>query len=114
MILYILEKLEELFDSPELKYLFLNTPSAYGNLVQKYLRIAINVFKAAPVQLDSINVFFNLGDSEPIRIIDDWRLNRGLGTGETIYIEDEVVTHKTIVIEDYVRVGCKVYVDEYQ
>lgn len=114
LILYILEKLEELFSTPELKYLFMNTPNTYGVLIQKYLRMAINVFKAAPVQLESINVFFNVGENDPIRIIDQKDVQRGYGVNDDVHIYDEVAVHKTIVIEETIRVGDKPYIEDYQ
>jgi len=113
LILYILEKLEDLFSTPELKYLFLNTPNTYGTLIQKYLRMAINVFKAAPVQLESINTFFTVGEGEPIRVIDEKILRRDNGMDDTIHIYDEISIHKTIVIEDTVHIGDKPYIETY-
>lgn len=102
LIIYILEKLEDLFKSEELHYLFLNTPSAYGALIEKYLRMAINVFKASSVQLDSINIFFRIGDNDPIRVIEQNIKHIKLGIDDTIYIEDELATHKTIGVDDTV------------
>ena len=109
MLIYILEELEELFSSDELKYLFLNTPSTYGALIEKYLRMAINVFKASSVQLESINVFFNVGDAEPIRIIDQKVTHKKVSIDDTIYVEDDLAMHKTIVVDDTVYVMDKPY-----
>ena len=109
LLIYILEKLEDLFSTPELKYLFLNTPNTYGTLISKYLRTAINVFKASSVQLESINVFFNVGDAEPVRVIDQKETHTKLHINEDVYITDEVAFHKTIVVEDYVRTIDKPY-----
>lgn len=109
MLIYILEKLEDLFSSDELKYLFLNTPSTYGALIEKYLRMAINVFKASSVQLESINVFFNVGDSEPIRIIDQKVIHKKCGIDDTVYVSDDIAIHKTIVLDDTIRVMDKAY-----
>lgn len=112
MILYTLEKLEELFDSPELKYLFLNTPNTYGTLISRYLRIAINVFKASSVQLESINIFFRAGDKEPVRVIEQKQVHKDLVINETIHVTDEIATHRVIVVNDVVAVGDKVYVND--
>ena len=112
MLIYILEKLEELFSTDELKYLFLNTPSTYGALIEKYLRMAINVFKASSVQLESINVFFNVGDNDPIRVIDQKIIHKKLGMDDTIHIEDDIATHKTIVLDDTVYVMDKAYYND--
>ena len=109
MIIYILEKLEDLFSSDELKYLFLNTPSAYGALIEKYLKMAINVFKASSVQLDTINVFFRLGDHDPIRVIDQKEKHVKSYINDTVYVTDEVAIHKTIGIDDTIRVLDKAY-----
>ena len=95
-----------------MKYLFLNTPSTYGNLITKYLRTAINVFKASSVQLDSINVFFNVGDAEPIREIDQKVLHKKIDINDTIFIYDEVSLHKTIAINDTIYSIDKAYVNE--
>lgn len=102
MIIYILEKLEDLFNSDELHYLFLNTPSAYGALIEKYLKMAINVFKASSVQLDTINVFFRLGDHDPVRVIDQKEKHITSYINDTIYVTDEIATHKTIGVDDTV------------
>lgn len=109
LLVYILEKLEDLFSTPELKYLFLNTPSTYGSLIEKYLRIAINVFKASSVQLDSINVFFNVGDHDPVRVIDHKETHERVGVTDTVHIIDEVAFHHTVVVEDYVYTMDKAY-----
>lgn len=112
LLLYILEKLEELFSTEELKYLFLNTPNTYGTLIAKYLRTAINVFKASSVQLESINVFFNVGDSDPIRIIDQKVIHKTINADGYVHVYDDVALHKTIVADDVIMVGDKVYVND--
>ncbi len=111
LLVYILEKLEDLFSTDELKYLFLNTPSTYGALIEKYLRMAINVFKASSVQLDSINVFFTIGDSEPVRVIDQKITHEKAGVGEVVRVTDEVAFHETLIIEDYVYTMDKPYMN---
>lgn len=112
LIIYILEKLEELFNSEELKYLFLNTPNVYTSLLSKYLRTAINVFKASTVQLESINVFFNVGDHDPIRLIDQKILHTKLDIKDAVYVTDEVAFHKTLVVDDTVYAIDKAYTNE--
>lgn len=112
MLLYILEELEKTFDSDELKYLFLNTPNTYGNLITKYLRTAINVFKASSVQLESINIFFNIGDADPIRVIDKKVLHKTHDIHDHVYVTDEVSVHKTIYVNDTVAALEKPYVNE--
>mgnify|MGYP000788012162 CR=1 FL=1 len=112
LLLYILEKLEELFSTEELKYLFLNTPNTYGTLIAKYLRTAINVFKASSVQLESINVFFNVGDSDPIRIIDQKVIHKTINADGYVHVYDDVALHKTIVADDVIMVGDKVYIND--
>lgn len=109
LIVYILERLEDLFNSDELHYLFLNTPTVYASLIGRYIRMAINVFKASSVQLRSINIFFYMGDRDPIRVIDGKVVHRKTPINEWIHVEDEVATHKTIILEDYIAVGDKVY-----
>lgn len=109
LLLYILEKLEELFNREELKYLFMNTPNTSGTLISKYLIKAINVFKASSVQLTSINVFFYLGDTFPIRVIDQSYHHTDRYLNDEVVVEDEIATHKTIVLEDYVNIGDKAY-----
>lgn len=112
LLLYILEQLEDYFATEELKYLYLNTPNIYVTLVSKYLRTAINVFKASTVQLESINILFNAGDHDPIRVIDDLEVHVDLNIDDTIYVEDEVALHKTVVIDEYVRMIDKAYTNE--
>lgn len=111
IILYILEKLEDTFNSPELKYLYMNTANLYNSLISGYLRIAINVFKASSVQLDSINIFLYAGDSDPIRVIDDEHHHRNVGCDDTIHITDDIATKKTIYLEDYIGIMDKNYVN---
>lgn len=109
LLVYILEKLEDLFNSDELKYLFLNTPTVYASLIGRYIRMAINVFKASSVQLRSINIFFYLGDRDPIRVIDGKVVHKKYPIDEYIHVKDSVSTHKTIFLNEYIAVGDKVY-----
>lgn len=109
LLVYILEKLEDLFNSDELKYLFLNTPTVYTSLIGRYIRMAINVFKASSVQLRSINIFFYLGDRDPIRVIDGKVVHKKYPIDEYIHVKDSVSTHKTIFLNEYIAVGDKVY-----
>ena len=112
LLLYILNKLEEYFNTDELQYLFLNTPNIFVSVISKYLRTAINVFKASTVQLESINVLFNVGDHDPIRIIDQKALHQHEIINDTVYIYDEIAFHKHLVIDDTVYVLDKAYTDE--
>lgn len=111
VLLYILEKLEDLFNREELKYLFMNTHNTAGTLISRYLIKAINVFKASSVQLSSINVFFYLGDMYPIRVIDQsyHHINRYID--DEVIVDDEIATHKIIVLDEYANIGDKVYVN---
>jgi len=109
LLVYILEKLEDLFNSDELKYLFLNTPTVYASLIGRYIRMAINVFKASSVQLRSINIFFYLGDRDPIRVIDGKVVHKKYPINEWIHVQDTVSTHKTIFLNEYIAVGDKAY-----
>ena len=112
LLLYILNKLEEFFNTDELQYLFLNTPNIFVSVISKYLRTAINVFKASTVQLESINVLFNVGDHDPIRIIDQKALHQHEIINDTVYIYDEIAFHKHLVIDDTAYVLDKAYTDE--
>lgn len=113
LIVYILERLEDMFNQANiLQYLFLNTPTVYATLIGKYIRIAINVFKASSVQLRSINAFFYLGDRDPIRVIDDTTVHVEMGIDDWIHVDDELSTAKTIFLDDYIAVGDKVYVNQ--
>lgn len=112
LIVYILEKLEDMFNSDELHYLFLNTPTVYATLIGKYIRTAINVFKASSVQLRSINIFFYLGDRDPIRVIDGKVVHKTYDIPQWVHVDDTMATHKTIFLDEYVAVGDKVYIKE--
>lgn len=112
VLIYILDKLEELFSSDELKYLFLNTPSTYGNLITGYLRTAINVFKASSVQLESINVFFTIGDSDPVRVIEHREIEKRHLIDDTVHVDDEIAIHKSITIDETIHVMDKPYIQE--
>ena len=76
------------------------------------MRTAINVFKASTVQLESINVLFNVGDHDPIRIIDQKALHQHESINDTVYIYDEIAFHKHLTIDDTAYVLDKAYTDE--
>jgi len=109
LIVYILERLEEMFNSPELHYLFLNTPTVYSTLIGKYIRIAINVFKSAPTQLRSVNVFFNIGERTPVRVIDEEEGEVVHNVDDWIHVQDELTIHREVFLDEVVCVGNKVY-----
>ena len=110
LILYILQKLEVMFDSKELKYLFLNTPGVAGTLITKYLRTAIELFKASSVEFSTINIVFEYGDEVPIRVIDRNVLWVKKVTNEDIFIDDEIGFHKYLFLDDFVNVEPKIYI----
>ena len=110
MLLYIIEKLEKLFDDPALKYIFANTPGSAFDLLKQYIRKAIELFKASSVQLDAINIVLEIGgmgdDAEnnirvicqPYRIedisiptivhpIDDVKIDIELNIDDDVFIE---------------------------
>ena len=109
IIVNTLTTLDELFNTDELKYLFMNTPSVYASLLGKYIRMAINVFKASSVQLRSINVHFKLGDRDPIRVIEGKDKHVNYELDDTIHVDDDVVVQRTIYLDEYIVVGDKVY-----
>lgn len=105
MLLYVLEKLESLFDDPSLKYIFTNTPGAAFQLLQKYIRRAIELFKASSVQLESINIVLNIGkdgdDAENcIRMICNEYRHHNLSIQDGFNMIDEVSFKRTIHIVD--------------
>ena len=108
LILYILEKLEDTFGSPELQYLFLNTANNYSSIISRYLRTAINVFKASSVQLESINIILYLGDHDPIRIIDMIHKHKDKYLNDCAHITDTIAFQKTLYLDDNVFVGDRV------
>ena len=109
IILYILEKLEDAFQSPELKYLYMGTANLYNTLISHYLRIAINVFKASSVQLESINIYLYAGEYDPLRIIDNKHFHADVYLSDTIHITDEIATHRTVYLEDGIDFMDKAY-----
>lgn len=109
LIIYILEQLEALFSSDELYYLWLSSPTIYGAIIGKYIRIAIEVFKASSVQLRSINIIFKLGDRDPIHVIDELHSKRSKSIDEVIHVVDTLAKHKVHHIDEYVAVGDKIY-----
>lgn len=109
LIVYILEQLEALFNSDELEYLWLNSPTIYGEILGKYIRIAIEVFKASTVQLRSINIVFKLGDRDPIHAIDDMYTKKTHNVNEVVHVIDTLAKHKVRIIDEYVGVGDKIY-----
>lgn len=111
MIIYILEKLEDVFGSNELDYLFLNTANHYNTIISRYLRTAINVFKASSVQLESIGIILYIGDHEPLRVIDNVHKHEDKYLNDTVWVLDDVATEKTVVLEDRIFIGDKVYTE---
>lgn len=107
--LYVMEKMEYIYSHDVLKYLFVNTPNTSISLLSKYIRTAIEVFKASSVQLDTINIFFYLGTDSPVRVFDEMHWWRTHGLTDQVNVKDEIVYHKTIILEDYVRVQDKTY-----
>lgn len=110
LILYILEKLEVMFDSPALKYLFLNTPGTAGTLITKYLRTAIEIFKASSVEFSTINIVFEYGDEVPVRVIDRNVMWVKKVTNEEVLVDDEIAFHKYLVLDDFVNIEPKLYI----
>lgn len=108
---YILEQLQDYFRSDDLHYLFLNTPEVYMTLINKYIEIAINVFKASSVQLRNIDVLFSYGDNDPIRIFDESYVDYDLKLNEEIHIKDDMAIHYHLILDDYIRVGDKIYIE---
>ena len=109
LIVYALEQLENLFTTDEFHYLFLGTPSVYTTLLGKYIRTAINVFKASSVQFRNINIVLKLGDRDPIRLIDDQRRAKVMYPETHVHVIDECSVHRTIYIDDMIYVGDKIY-----
>lgn len=109
ILLYALEKLENAFSSPELKYLYLGTANLYASLISQYLRTAINVFKASSVQLQAINIFLYAGEGTPVRVIDMEHTHKNIYINDKVHVLDEIATEKTIYLEDYISVMDKAY-----
>ena len=109
IIIYTLERLEDLFHSNELEYLFLNTPTLFGSLLSKYLETAFNVFKACCVQFRSMNVILTAGETCPIRVIDMDATHRWHPYDDVVHTQEEVAIHRKLILEDWVFTGDKVY-----
>lgn len=107
--LYVMEKMEYIYSHDVLRYLFVNTPNTSIALLSKYIRTAIEVFKASSVQLDTINIFFYLGTDSPVRVFDEVTSHRIHGLDDQVNVKDEIIFHKTIILEDYVRIQDKTY-----
>lgn len=110
VVLYAMEKMEQLFSSPELEYLFINTPNISCTLISKYLRNAIEIFKASSVEFTTINIIFEYGDECPIRVIDRNAMWVRKYTYDDVWIEDEIAFHKYMVLDDYVNIEPKLYI----
>lgn len=110
LLLYIMEKMESIFDSDELKHLFINTPNTSGALISKYLRNAIEIFKASSVEFSTINVVFDYGDQDPTRVIDHNILWIKKVVNEDVIIDDEISFHKYMVLDDYANTEPKIYI----
>ena len=111
VLLYVLEKLENLFDSPSLKYLFTNTPGAAFQLLKKYIKRAIEIFKASQVQLDSFNIVIKIGDDDAnnvVRAICQPYRNHRLFIGDEATTTDEIHFRRGVIINDSAYAECKV------
>lgn len=109
ILLYVLEKLEAVFNSKDLKYLYLGTANLYGSLIGQYLRTAINVFKASSVQLQAINIILYAGEGDPIRIIDNEHTHKHTYINECVHVFDTIATKRTIYLEDTISFMDKGY-----
>ena len=110
ILLYVMEKMEYMFSHSFLHFLFINTPNTSISLLSKYIRTTVEVFKASSVQLDTINIFFYIGDKFPeVRVFDDIELHKTKYLEDIVHVVDELVTHKTILIEDVARVNDRAY-----
>ena len=113
LLLYLLEKLERMFDSDDLKYLFINTPGTSLLLLGVYIRRAIELFKASSVQLDAINIILDIGGTdgsplEDIRIITDPWTVKHLHIWDSASTIDEVSFTKILEINDSVDAEPKI------
>lgn len=110
-LLYVMEKMEYLFSHDVLQFLFVNTPNTSIELLSKYIRTTIEVFKASAVQLETINIFFNLGGRKnPIRVFDwlnDFKVHRLFI--DQVNVRDKLIIDKLLFFEDIVRVSPKYY-----
>ena len=113
LLLYLLEKLERMFDSDDLKYLFINTPGTSLLLLGVYIRRAIELFKASSVQLDAINIILDIGGTdgsplEDIRIITEPWTVKHLHIWDSASTIDEVSFTKILEINDSVDAEPKI------
>lgn len=113
MLLYVLEKLERIFDDPALKYIFTNTPGASFQLLKKYIRRAIELFKASSVQLESINIVLNIGEGgtdaeNTIRMICNQYRRHDLSIRDCVCFHDEVSFKRELHITDAIYADDKV------
>ena len=106
---YILEQLQDYFRSDDLHYLFLNTPEVYVSLINRYIEIAINVFKASSVQLRNISVMFLYGENDPIRVFDQHDVHYNAHFSDEVHVKDEASFNFHLTVDEYVTVGDKVY-----
>lgn len=107
--LYVMEKMEYVYSYDVLRFVFINTPNTSIAAISKYIRTAIEVFKASSVQLDNINVFFYLGTDSPIRVFDRVGAEEKRGVTDQVNIKDEIGFRYRLILEDYVRIQDKTY-----
>lgn len=110
-LLYAMEKLEYIFNHPDLRFLFVNTPNSSISILSKYIRTTIEVFKAAAVQLETINIFFNVGgEHDPIRVFDEFTdFSKYKMFVDQINVRDSILFDRYLYLEDIVRVTPKYY-----
>lgn len=109
LIVYILEKLENLFNSGELHFLFLGMPSVYSSLIGHYIMTAIDVFKASSVQFRNVDIFFRLGDGNPIRVFDRQGSLTESFINDEIRVIDKLSADVEVIVEEYVTGLDKAY-----
>lgn len=109
LIVYILEKLEGLFNSGELHYLFLGMPSVYSSLIGHYIMTAIDVFKASSVQFRNVDIFFRLGDGNPVRVFDSPSSHVESFINDEIHMVDNVSADTEVLVDEYVTGLDKAY-----
>lgn len=116
ILVYALEKMENVFNDPDLVYLFTNIPNIGSDLISKYLKEMLDIFKESSTVILQVNKLFEIDGTSPvtldrpIRVFDKIETNTSSYLSDTVIVTDESATKSEIILNDYVYVDSKIMI----
>lgn len=116
ILVYALEKMENVFNDPDLKFLFTNIPNIGSDLISKYLKEMLDIFKESSTVILQVNKLFEIDGispvtlDRPIRVFDQIATDTKAYVSDTIVIVDETKSSSEIILNDYVYADSKILI----